>query len=353
MPFRSQVMTNRISILVTAALLFSGAACKKEGDETPTKSEKGQKAAPAEPSRPGELPRDKAYGEGDIEVAVMELKTTLDVPGLAPPGEVGEAVERAQKESAMTQKLVVSDDRGKLLFTTEDFYIPEGTQLRYNPEHGRYVLAAPEKKEYWALTGSELANLMEGGPAMERSDYEIEITDTEEEAEVAGYEAVRTNATISLKWAVKTEAGRRTGDMKVKLAIWHTAEGKLRDAWGDMMVDFLTVPFQDDAGRKIVQQLKQRISFPVKWVMEFDSQGQEGAEGKKDKEQGASPKLVSEAQEIDIEEVRRTELASPPPGYEPASGPYEFGPGGQTASAELLGKIPAKPGEPPQNKSGK
>ena len=178
---------------------------------------------------------------------------------------------------------------------------------------------------------------------MTRANYDIKITEGDEKETLAGFEAKKSDAVLTFDWAVKTKSGEKKGKVTVKLAIWHTADAKLKESWGDMMIDFLTVPFQDEAGQKVVSELKSKIKFPLKWAMEVDNEGQ--AKDKSDK----PPRLVTAAQKVDITEVPRSELASPPTGIEPATGPYEFGQGGQTAKEELLGKLPARQGTPPKD----
>ena len=339
--------------LVSLALLASG--CPKKQDpaktdptaktEDPTKKpdeKKPDEKKPDEKAAPGALAADKDYVDGNVQAAVMEVQTKLDVPGMG-PDKAGDDVKKAQEGSVTTQTLTVSENRGKAIFTTEDFFIPKGTELRYNPAHKKYVLADQAKKEYWAMSGAEIGNLLEGGPVMTRSNYTIEIKNTEEKEKIAEFEGVKSDCEIGFDWKVKTKSGEKTGKVKVKLAIWHSADAKLKDPWGKMMLDFLTVPFQDEAGMKVVDELKAKIKFPLKWAMEVINEGQAKEKGE------SAPKLVTVAQKLEIKEIAKAELASPPAGFNPATGPYEFGKGGQTAKDDLLGKIPAKKGTPPKD----
>lgn len=320
--------------LMSLALLVCG--CPKKAPET-----RGDKKQAA-PEKPGALPADSEYASGTTPAVVMEVQTRLDVD-IAPEGQVDEEVKKAQAASVTTQTMTVSEQRGKLVFTTEDFYVPKGTELRYSPASKRYVLADAAKKQYWAMTGSEIGNLLEGGPSMTRSHYDIKISDAQEKETIAGYEAQKSDALLSFDWAVKTKSGEKKGKVKVKLAIWHSGDARLKESWGDTMVDFLTVPFQDEGGQNIVGELKSKIRFPLKWVMEVDNEGQPREKGDQ------APRLVTVAQKVEIKNVPRSELASPPAGFAPASGPYEFGEGGQTAKEELLGKLPARKGAPPES----
>jgi hypothetical protein len=319
--------------LMSLVLLASG--CPKKGPET--KAEKKQTA----PEKPGGLPADSEYASGNVPAVVMEVQTRLDVD-MVPEGKVDEEVKKAQAASVTTQTMTVSDQRGKLVFTTEDFYVPKGTELRYNPASRKYVLADAAKKQYWAMTGGEIGNLLEGGPSMTRSHYDIKISDTQDKETIAGYEAHRSDALLSFDWAIKTRSGEKKGKVKVKLAIWHSGDARLKETWGDTMVDFLTVPFQDEGGQKVVGALKSKLKFPLKWAMEVENEGQGREKGDQ------PPRLVTVAQKLDIKDMPRAELASPPAGFEVATGPYEFGEGGQTAKEELLGKLPARKGAPPE-----
>lgn len=277
------------------------------------------------------LPADGAYATGNVQAAVMEVLTTLDVPGLLTAN---------KKPSSESQTLVVTDDRGKMVFSTDNLPVPKGTELRYNPVHKKYVLADPKKKLYWALTGGEVGSLLEGGPKTERSGYTIEVKDVKGKAvTIAGVKARQSDAQISLQGSFPTKDGKKTSKIKIKLSIWHTEDAKYKPAWGKMMVDFLTVPFQGAEGQKVVDKLKETIKFPVKWSMEVLN------ESRKD----AKPfKMVTVAQKLEAKEVPKADLASPPAGYAVADERYnEWGEGGQTVGEEILGKIPAGKGKPP------
>ena len=323
------------ALAVLAVLCLVLAGCKKTPKQDPTPRPGGappeEKARPKpETKAPPPLPADDKYASGNVQAAVMEVQTSLEVPGLLTGG----------KRTAEAQTLVVSDDRGKMVFNTADLYVPKGTELRYNPAHKKYVLADPGKKLYWAMTGSEIGNLLEGGPNTTRSSYSIEVKDVAGKDEtIAGVKVKQSDALISFEWAVDMKNGKKTGKVKVKLSIWHSADPKLKEPWGKMMVDFLTVPFQSEQGQQVVETLKKTVKFPVKWSMEVVNQA------KKD----AKPfKLVTVAQKLEVKDVPRADLASPPAGFKKSDEPYnEWGEGGQTVSEEELGKLPAKKGEPP------
>lgn len=330
-------------VALLAAVAMLGGCPKKKPDESPTpNAQGGATQEPAKPAAPQGLAADKDFATGTVQAAVLDLETKLDVPGFGDSAPADEAVKKAQAASTLKQSMQIADDRGRMVFTNEDSYIPKGTELRYKPGD-KYVLADPAKKSYWAMTGGELGNLLEGGPGMVRSDYTIAVTDSKEKETVAGIEAVRSDAQIGFGWNVKTKTGDKSGKIKVNLSIWHSADPKFKEPWAKMMIDFLAVPFQDPAGQKVVDELKSKVKFPVKWSMEVIN---EGSKLEKDEK---PPKLVTAALSVDIKDVPRVDLAYPPAGFALATGPYTFGEGGQTATEEILAKLPAKQGTPPKD----
>lgn len=329
------------AVALLAAVSLLGACPKKKPAEPAEPAGRGTEE-PAQPAAGPGLAADKDYAAGDVQAAVLELETKLDIPGFGDQAAADEAVKQAQAASTLTQTMQIADQRGRMIFTNEDSYIPKDTELRYKPGD-KYVLADPGKKQYWVMTGGELGNLLEGGPGMSRSDYAISITDTKEQQTVAGIEAVRSDAQIGFAWAVKTKSGDKSGKIKVNLSIWHSADAKFKEPWAKMMIDFLAVPFQDPAGQKVVDELKSKIKFPVKWAMEVINEGNKLEQGEQ------PPKLVTAALSVEIKDVPRANLAYPPAGFTFAAGPYTFGEGGQTIDEEILGKLPAKKGTPPKN----
>ncbi len=330
-------------ILMACTLLATfNTGCKKK-TEPFSKSQTTALEPEKKLTIPGALPEDNEYTSGTVQAAVMEVETKLDIPSLRPPPNAPKEIKKAHQESGFTQTMMVSEDRGKMVFTTDGYYIPKGTELRYNPDHKKYVLSDPQKKQYWAMSGAEIGNLLEGGPMLARQNYTISTQDTEEKAEIAGVQAVLTKAELGFDWTIKSKSEEKKGKVKVKLDIWHSSDAKLKPGWSAMMVDFLTVPFQDSEGQKVVKELKSKVKFPVKWAMEVVEEGNAKPAGE------MPPKLVTTARTLTIQEVKKPELASPPGGFNPASVPYEFGDDGQTISPELLGKLPAKMGKPPKH----
>lgn len=328
--------------IVVVGLAIGTSGCPKKNPTEPPSEPQKRATTPSTPA-PGALPADADYATGKIQAAVMTMDTRVDAPGMNPEGAVDEELKKAQENSFTTQLWSVSEHRGKLVFDTPDFIVPQGTELRYSPARAQYVLVDPRLKTYWAMTGAEIGNLLEGGPSTRRSNYTVTVEDTEESETVAGFAAQRSNVALGFDWSVKTKTGDKQGKIKINLAVWHTAEASLKPAWGKMMVDFLTFPFQDKEGKGVVDQLKGKLKFPVKWSMEVinETAGKEPAAG-------ARPKYVTAARKIEVKEIERGSLALPPDGYSAARSPYEFGEGGQTIREDLLAKIPAKKGTPPK-----
>lgn len=341
-------------VLVIAAgalLLLGGCKPKKKGGKgtgtgtaAPKGTAKGKGPGTTAKATPGGLPADKDYASGNTKGVAMALEMKLEVPGLDKGPKGGADLKAAQAGSVFKQAMHVDDKRGRMVFQTKDSYIPEGTELRYDPSKKKYVLADPAKKKYWVMTGSELGNLLEGGPGMSRTGYKIEVTDGKKKEKVAGVEASLSKAKITFDWKVKAKGGEKTGKITVNLDIWHSADKKFKPEWGDMMIDFLTVPFQDSDGQKVVDELKKKINFPVKWAMEVINEG-----GTRSKEPAKAPKMVTTATSVEVKDLPKADLAYPPAGYAAADGPYQFGKGGQTADKDVLGKIPAKKGKPPKD----
>lgn len=323
------------AVAVLVILCFAMGCKNPPKKDPPPKSGPDPKEQPKPKPKPPPLPADGEYASGKVQAAVMDVLTTLDVPGLLGGG---------KKASTESQTLTVTDDRGKMVFTTADLYVPKGTELRYNPAHKKYVLADPGKKLYWALTGAEVGSLLEGGPKTVRTNYTIEVKEVPGKGKtIAGVKVKRSDAQIGFEWSAPTKDGQKTGKLKVKLSIWHSEDKKLKAPWGKMMMDFLTVPFQGTGGQVVINKLKETITFPVKWSMEVLNASKKGAK---------PFKMVTVAQKLEVKEIPKADLASPPAGFAASADRYnEWGEGGQTVSEEILGKIPAKKGKAPGKKT--
>jgi|GEM_PF-6754286 hypothetical protein len=296
---------------------------------------------------------DKAFASGTIPGATMSLETHLKVEGLAgsaTPEKKGEPQKNASP-SAFSQTMAVADGRGKMVFTTGASYIAQGTELRYHAPSKKYLLATPTPKIYWSFSGPEVGNLLEGGPRMARSNYRIKVKETKERQKLVGYDTQRSDVALSFDYSVKMKSGEKKGKISVSLAIWHSQDKKLKSAWGDLMVDYLTFPFQDGEGEKVVALLKSKLGFPLKWNMEVKT---DDDSTKKTTKKGADtgdrtpPTLVTEVKTLALKDIARAELAVPPVGYAAATGPFQFGEDGQTVSEATLANLPPEPGEAPK-----
>lgn len=323
------------SIAALLALALSIGGCPKKKSDTgkagPEGSKEGKAGEKAAPKNPNALPADKAWASGKVRGAALGLQMKLVLPKT-----------KTDERSTMTYQLWVTDDRGRWVFTTPRSYVPEGTELRYNGAENKYVLVDPGKKSYWVMKGAALANLLEGGPALSRSNYAIKVTDTGKKQKIAGYEATRSDAEITFDWTVKTKGGEKKGKIKVNASIWHVENDELAAGWGDTMIGFLLMPFQDEQGQKVIDALKKEIAFPVKWSLKIIQQDAKKKKGE------AFPELVTTATKVEVKELDKTAFAWPPAGFSPASGPYQFGEDGQTLSEAEMKKLPAKKGKKPE-----
>lgn len=344
------------SIAPTLALVSLGLcsiACKdkaKTADKTPPNASKSastaKKATPLNP--------DKTFAAGTIAGATMTLETTLQVPGLTGPATAVKtpAAPKTEGASAFSQAMAVADGRGKMIFTTGASYLAQGTELRYHAPSKKYLLATPTPKIYWTFSGPEVGNLLEGGPRMSRKNYAIQITETKDRQQVVGYETQRSDVALSFDYSVKIKSGEKKGKIAVKLAIWHSQDKKLKEAWGDLMVDYLTFPFQDGEGEGVVTTLKKKLGFPLRWKMEVKTEdaqieGQPKTGGASEDER-VPPTLVTTVKTLAVANINRAELAFPPLGYTAATGPFQFGEDGQTVSEATLANLPPEPGEAPK-----
>lgn len=327
----------RVSVLwgcVLAAALALGGGCKERKKASVT-------APPGGGAAHNRLAPDESHARGEVEVARMTLRTRLEVPGMKQPGADDEVLAKARQASALEHRLVVSEQRGKLLFAAGDLLLPRGTELRYHAEQARYLLCDRGQKRYWLLSGAEVGRLLEGGPAAERAEYSLKLQPAKAvEQKVAGMAVKRTDGELRFAWALTVRGQQRRGKVRVGLSIWHTADKRLKGRWAERMIEFLTVPFQDRRGAEVLTQLKKAIGFPVKWSMTVQR-----TDGGK-KAEGTPPRLVSEVTELSLGKVARADLAAPPAGYQPASGPYQLQGDGQTVSEEVLSHLPARQGAP-------
>ncbi len=341
----------RTTIICCALLgVFALAGCKKKpgpapaGKEPPPAAGKEAPEPASEPS-PGNaaLPADSAYAKGKVKAATMELMTMTEVPG-ANAGEIkDEALKKAAEASALNQALVVTGERGKLVFNTPGWYMPVGTEVRYDAKRKRYLLIDPGEQRYWGMGGSELGSFLEGGPVAARREYQVAfMPDAPAPQKVLGYETIVTEGELGFDWRVKLKSSEKSGRVRVRLTIMHTRDERLPKAWKETFIDFLTLPFQDKNGAETVAKIKARIGFPLSWQMEVINEGQKRQKGDQ------PPTIATRVIAMDLEEVERADLAFPPAGFHPSPEPYKLKADGQTVSDAVMGKLPARKGVAPE-----
>ncbi|MFH1132031.1 MAG: hypothetical protein V1754_11895 [Pseudomonadota bacterium] len=277
---------------------------------------------------------DLEFSSGNTESVSLQFETHLMVPDLTNAKTYDNEIEKAQAQPVMKHTMVIAQGRGKMTFTTENSYIPQGTELRYDSTKNLYVLSDPTQKRYWTFLGAEIGNILEGGPATQRTNYRILITNTPETSVILGLKTKRTNAFLRFRWQMKNR--QKSGEIAANLGIWHTKDPRLKPAWSKLLVDFLSIPFQDRNGQVVVAELKSKIDFPVKWEMELVPE-------KKHADDATAPKLVTTATSLLIENIPKQRLATPPMGFLPANFPYLFSSkDGQTVTEALLAKLPVE-----------
>ncbi len=347
----------RSAIILLAVVALALPACSKKkrakasdpGAPPHTKSsiKRVQPTPETDPSGPRKIEADKKYLKGKVKAVTLLLRTIMrpaTEEGHAPKEKTGDkAMDQALAVSPLTQTMIISAERGKLIFNSDKWFIPKGTEVRYRPDKKSYLLVSQEKELYWAMSGGELANFLEGGPPVKRGMYKLDL---EKAAplphDIHGYKVSITEGEISFSWEARLKGGSRQGRIKAQLTIQHTDDKRLSKAWKNTFIDFLTLPFQDKEGRKVVDQLKEKIGFPLLWSMQIVTGGK-----KKDGERPVL--LLTQVEEINYGEALKEDLAAPPPILRPAPEPFPLGKGGQTVSEELLGKLPARKGKPPAN----
>lgn len=330
---RKSFMRKKNLLLAISALCFVNVVCKK------TTSEKTQSL---KTTIQKDTPKDKEFTVGKIPCAILKMETRLHLPGLEVPNTNDPEILKAINQSALLQTMTITDERGKISFDTKDSYLPLGTELRYNVTNKSYILIDPNKKQYWTFWGNEIGNILEGGPPLRKSNYSITIEDTKETETIVGVQAVRSNVVIGFDWEIKTKAKATLGKVKANIAIWHSNDKKLPLSWGKTMVDLVAIPFQDTKGQKIINQLKQKITFPIKWEMEWTNPD-------KKTEDHQPPKLVTIAKSLELKTIDKGELAAPPFEFTLATEPFSFTQtDGQTVPEKLLAKFPSEKELAPQ-----
>ena len=293
----------------------------------------------------GALAADTAWDKPD-KIDGVELSTEFSQITPEPKGPnvhkltaKEEAVKKQLEEaSKFLQTLDITDGRSKIILQSANFFLGKGTFIIYDAATKKYVLANPTKKDYHALTGQELGNLFEGGPPIERNNYQVSIKDTPDKEKVAGFDTIKSEVSIAFKWKVKFKDSTKTGDATLKMLVWHTADAKFKPDWAKLMIDFVGIPFQDPEGEKVLDTLKAKLKFPLKWQME------ENANLGNDR---VAPQLVTTVTKVDFKQFPKSDFMFPPKGYNFSTLPVMAGAAQaqETADPTALQKLREKPGK--------
>ncbi len=350
-------MRRLIILIALVALAVPG--CKKKDAPSKGKATRPAKAAKDRPGEPGKgapskdnpgappgvraVPPDNEFAKGKAKAASLELKTTMEIPDPGGKPTTDDEVLQAMERSSINQNMLINGERGKLIFNTAGWYVPEGTEVRYLPAKKQYMLVHMGDRNYWTMNGSELGNFLEGGPAVERTDYLVEFLPTDSDVlNVLDFKAEHTEGELSFDWKVKLKSGLRTGRVRISLSILHTRDKRLPAAWKNTFIDFLTLPFQGQAGAAAMAKIKAKIGFPLRWKMQVVNESQTK------KKEDVPITLNTQVILLKIKDVDRRELAYPPEGCNPAHEPFKFKEGGQSVSEKVLAKLPARKGTAPK-----
>jgi hypothetical protein len=319
----------------------------KEGPGTPAGDKGGTGAAPA-------APEDTKYSKADpIDGVTIETEMsgeTPDIPGGGKRTPAEEAAIKAMAEKAkFRMTLKITDERTRMTVVGDNMPMPEGSYIVYDGPGKRYAFVAAGKKEYRLLPSGQIASLFEGGPSSGRSNYTVTVTDTAEKKTISGFESIKSDVEVGFDWTLKFAGKTKTGKTKAKLAVWHTADPKLKDGWAKQMIDFVTLPFQDDEGRKVADTLKAKLKFPLEWGMEVNK-NEDGGESKAN--------VSTTVTKVDVGKIPSNTFQIPPPGMTATQEPWSPGKSKQLTSEDDIAKLrekeePKKPGgdapEPKQN----
>lgn len=323
--------------VIALAVALSGCKARHPAEQTAAHSESAPSSlqpavartqTPAA-ARAAALPVDEpGWTSGTIPGVVLELETRLRGRGLTKEGPA------AGPASTLRQTMWVADDRGKLRFETRDYYVPHGTEIRYDRKRRLYVLADPRSHDFWALPGNELATLLEGGPRLHRTGYQVAIEATKQRMRVAGYETRRSNARLQFSYSVDLGGTIRHASLEVNLALWHTADTRLPAAAARTLISLIALPFQDTEGWPAIEKIASAVGFPLRWSVRVKKQGADDP-----RDDGSPSELVTTCTSAKPQALSRRELALRPKGFDPATHPYTFGADGQTVAAEVLSRF--------------
>jgi hypothetical protein len=344
-------MSSRYVAAIVGAVALLSVGCPEKPKQGPGGGA-GESGGGAGKTPAPAAPEDAKYSKADpIDGVTIETEMsgeTPDIPGGGKRTPAEEAAIKAMAEKAkFRMTLKITDERTLMTVVGDNMPMPEGSYIVYDGPGKRYAFVAAGKKEYRLLPSGQIASLFEGGPSTGRSNYTVTVTDTAEKKTISGFEAIKSDVEVGFDWTLKFAGKTKTGKTKAKLAVWHTADPKLKDSWAKQMIDFVTLPFQDDEGRKVADTLKAKLKFPLEWGMEVNK-NEDGAESKAN--------VSTTVTKVDVGKIPANTFQIPPPGMTATQEPWSPGKSKQLTSEDDIAKLrekeePKKPddGKPKQN----
>jgi hypothetical protein len=302
------------------------------GETGKGKTDEGKGAVPAA------KPDDPKYTKADpLDGVTIQTEMGGETPGDLKGRSQAEiqAIQAFADKAKFRMTVAIIDDRTRMIVVGDNMPMPEGSYIVYDAPGKRYAFVAAGKKEYRLLPASQIASLFEGGPSTGRTNYTVNVTDTQEKKTIAGFEAIKSNVTVGFDWTLKFAGKTKTGKTKATLGVWHTADPRLKPGWAKQMIDFVTLPFQDDEGRKVADELKAKLKFPLEWSMEVVKN--EGGEGDQ-----KPVVLGTTVTKIDVGKIPGTTFQVPPPGMTATQEPWSPGKGKAFLSEDQVAKLREK-----------
>jgi hypothetical protein len=300
--------------------------------EKPQEGPPGKGVAAVKPTA-----EDPRFGKADpVESVSVDTEMSQDLQTETKGRTAGElAMAKAMSEASKFKMAVtITDDRTRMTIDGKNMPMPAGSYVVHDAPGRRYAFVEKGKDEYHLLNGAEITSLFEGGPTTGRTNYTVNVTDTAEKETVAGFDCIRSNVEVGFDWTVKFENKTKSGKTRATLVVWHTADAKLKPAWAREMIDFLTLPFQDDEGRKVADTLKARLKFPLRWRMEVVVDGLES--------DAKPPIITTTTTKVAVAKTPGTTFQIPPAGLKRADGPWNPGKGGAVMDEAELPKLREK-----------
>ena len=277
----------------------------------------------------------------------LKLRTDLRAPFLraSAPGD-DLSLRDARQRPVFTQDVTLSAEGVRVVSTTLDSYLPPNTEIRYHAALRRYALLDPKSRRYWELTPRQLSELLEGGPNILRDDYKMRVSPAVAAEAVAGYPVQRSDAQLNVRWRLNGPRAEVSGRSTISLRVWHCADRRFRRDWTTNLFDFLTLPLQGEAAEASLKRLRQQLGFPLRWALSIRNEGDRGSK--------LPATLATTVTRVEfVSRLPIDHLIWPPRGYHRATEPYRIEAGGQTATPELLSKIPNVAQTPPRGKGTK